>query len=85
LTKAACWVELRYGWGLKGIPIGQTASLQLLKQVKESLLAEAERRAEVSHKVDPVLGFIEEQELEKLRRILGVVIPNNGESNIPKK
>ena len=81
MAKSVCWIELRYRWGLKGIPIGQTASSKLLKQVKEILLAEAERRAEVSHKVDPVLGFIEEQELEKLRRILKVVIPNNGENN----
>ena len=81
MAKSVCWVELRYGWGLKGIPIGQTASSELLKQVKEVLLAEAERRAEVSRKVDPILGFIEKQELEKLRRILTVVIPNNSESN----
>ena len=81
MAKPVCWVELRYGWGLKGIPISQTASSELLKQVKEVLLSEAERRAEVSQKVDPILGFIEEQELEKLRRILGVVIPDNGENN----
>ena len=81
MAKPVCWVELRYGWGLKGIPIGQTASSELLKQVKEILLSEAERRAEVSQKVDPILGFIEEQELEKLRRILGRVIPGNGEGN----
>jgi len=81
LTKPVCWVELRYGWGLKGIPIAQTANSELIRQVKEILLAEAERRAEVSQKVDPILGFIEEQELEKLRRILGIVIPDDGETN----
>ena len=81
MAKPVCWVELRYGWGLKGIPIGQTASPELLKQVKEILLSEAERRAEVSQKVDSILGFIEEQELGKLRRILEVVIPGNGEGN----
>lgn len=81
MRKPVCWVELRYGWGLKGIPIAQTASSELLSQIKEILLSEAVRRAEVSQKVDPILGFIEEQELEKLRRILGVVIPDNGENN----
>ena len=81
MAKTVCWLELRYGWGLKGIPIAQTASSELLKQVKEILLSEAERRAEVSQKVDPILGFIEEQELEKLRRILEVVIPGNSEGN----
>ena len=75
MAKSACWVELRYGWGLKGIPIAQTASSQLLKQVKEILLAEAERRADMSRKVDPILGFIEEQELKKLREILNLLIP----------
>ncbi len=80
-AKPVCWVELRYGWGLKGIPIAQTASSELLKQVKEILLSEAERRAEVSQKVDPILGFIEEKELVKLRQILGVVIPDDAESN----
>jgi len=49
--------------------------------MKEILLAEAEQRAEVSLNVDPVLGFIEEQELEKLRRILEVIIPSDGETN----
>jgi len=81
LAKPICWVELRYGWGLKGITIGQTASLELLKQAKEILLSEAERRAEVSQKVDSILGFIEEKELEKLRQILEVVIPSNGEGH----
>jgi hypothetical protein len=80
LNKAAFWIELRYGWGLKGIPIAQTASSELLIRLKEVLLTEAERRARISQKVDPVLGFIEEQELEKLRRVLKVVIPNNSES-----
>ena len=80
-AKPVCWVELRYGWGLKGIPIAQTASSELLKQVKEILLSEAERRAEVSQKVDPILGFIEEKELVKLRQILGVVIPDDAENN----
>jgi hypothetical protein len=80
LNKAAFWIELRYGWGLKGIPIAQTASSELLIRLKEVLLTEAERRARISQKVDPVLGFIEEQELEKLRRVLRVVIPNNSES-----
>lgn len=78
MAKPVCWIELRYGWGLKGIPIAQTVSSELLKQVKETLLTEAERRAESSRKVDSVLGFIEEQELEKLRRILEVIIPSNG-------
>jgi hypothetical protein len=82
LNKAAFWIELRYGWGLKGIPIAQTASSELLIRLKEILLAEAERRAQISRKVDPVLGFIEEQELEKLRRVLKVVIP---ESTVSKK
>ena len=81
MAKPVCWVELRYGWEPKGIPIAQTASSELLKLAKEILLSEAERRAEVSQKVDPILGFIEEQELEKLRQILERVIPNNGESN----
>jgi hypothetical protein len=81
LAKPVCWVELRYGWGLKGIPIAQTASSELLKQLREILLAEAERRAQISRKADPVLGLIEEQELQKLRRILRVVIPDNGENN----
>ena len=78
MAKSACWVELRYGWGLKGIPIAQTASSQLLKQVKETLLAEAERRAHTSRKIDPILGFIEEQELKKLREILNLLIPLAG-------
>lgn len=77
MAKQVCWIELRYGWGLKGIPIGQTVSSELLKQVKETLLTEAERRAEFSRKVDSLLGFIEEQELDKLRRILEVIIPDN--------
>jgi hypothetical protein len=75
MAKPACWIELRYGWGLKGIPVAQTANPRLLHQAKETLLAEARRRAEISQHVDTKLGFIEEQEWNKLRQILDVLIP----------
>ena len=74
MAKPACWVELRYGWGLKGIPIAQSGNPKLLRQCKQVLLAEAERKAEISKHVDSVLGSIEEQELIKLRFILDLLI-----------
>lgn len=74
MAKPACWVELRYGWGLKGIPIAQSGNPKLLRQCKQVLLAEAERKAEISKHVDSVLGSIEEQELIKLRVILDLLI-----------
>lgn len=70
MAKPACWVEVRYGWGLKGISIAQTGNPELLRQAKEVILAEAKRKAQISKQVDPILGLIEEQELVKLERIL---------------
>jgi len=73
MAKPACWIELRYGWGLQGIAIAQSGNLELLRQAKNVILAEAKRKAQISKQVDSVLGLIEEQELVKLERILQAV------------
>lgn len=80
MAKPTCWIELRYGWGLKGIAIAQSGNPELLQQAREVILAEAERKAEISRQIDSVLGLIEEQELTKLRRILETLIPEDKES-----
>lgn len=77
MVKPACWVELRYGWGLKGIPIAQSGNPKLLRHCKQTLLTEAERKTEISKQVDCVLGSIEEQELIKLRSVLELLIPDD--------
>jgi len=81
MAKPTCWVELRYGWGLKGIAVAQSGNPRLLEQTRDVILAEAERKAQISRQVDSVLGFIEEQELAKLRRILEVLIPEGRGNN----
>lgn len=80
MAKAGCWVEVRYGWGLKGIPIAQSGNRELLQQCKRTVLAEAERKAEISMQVDSILGSIEEQELKKLRSVLELLIPEDERS-----
>ena len=80
MAKAACWIELRYGWGLKGTPIAQTGNPKLLQEAKRVILAEAERKATISKQVDTVLGSIEELELVKLQRILDMIIPDTPEA-----
>lgn len=75
MSKPSCWVELRYGWGLKGIPIALSGNPNLLRRCKQVLLLEAKRKAEISRHVDLVLGSIEEQELIKLRSVLDLLIP----------
>lgn len=77
MAKPTCWIELRYGWGLKGTLIAQTGNPDLLREVKRVILAEAERKAELSKRVDYVLGSIEREELVKLQRILNMVIPED--------
>jgi len=80
MTKPTCWVELKYGWGLKGIAIAQSGNPHLLRQCKQILLAEAERRAEVSSHVDSILGYIEKQELIQLQSVLNLLLKDNAES-----
>jgi len=79
MAKPACWVELRYGWGLKGIPIARSGNPKLLRHCKQILLAEAEQKTEMSGRVDSVLGSIEKQELIKLRSVLDLLVKNGTE------
>ena len=80
MAKATCWIELRYGWGLKGVAIAQTGNPAILRQVKQVILAEAKRKTEISRQVDTTLGFIQEQEYTKLQQILDTVMPEDGSS-----
>lgn len=81
MARPRCWIELRYGWGSKGIPVAQTSDPRLLRDLRDILLAEAERRTEVSRATDYTFGFIQEQELRKLRSILDMLIPANGDKS----
>ena len=74
MAEPACWVELRYGLGLKGIPIARSGNPELLRHCKQVLLAEAERKSEMSGRIDSVLGSIEKQELIKLRSVLDLLV-----------
>lgn len=81
MAKPTCWVELRYGWGLKGIAIAQSGNPKLLRQTKEVMLAEAERKAQITKRVDSILALIEQEEFNRLRRILEVLIPEDKGNN----
>ena len=74
MAKPACWIELRYGWGLKGIPIARSGNPKLLRRCKQTLLAEAAQKAEMSGRVDSILGSIEKQELIKLQSVLDLLV-----------
>ncbi len=74
MAKPACWIELRYGWGLKGIPIARSGNPKLLRRCKQILLAEAAQKAKMSGRVDSILGSIEKQELIKLQSVLDLLV-----------
>lgn len=80
MVRPRCWVELRYGWGSKGIPVAQTSDPRLLRELRDTLLAEAERRTKVARATDYIFGFIQEQELRKLRSILDMLMPANSDN-----
>ena len=69
-----CWVSLVYDWGDEGLPLGSTDDPDLLRQVAENLLARARDEADLSRWVDPVKAALDKAEVERLERVLGLLV-----------
>ena len=70
------WLELKYGEGRTSLTLWRLKDSQLLVAFKKKAIKDAEWRAEESSAVDEVVGIIDKFELEKLRSLLNLLIPN---------
>lgn len=68
------WLELRYGNGSTGITLFQLDDLTLIRAFARNALKKAEEKAFESEILDPVLGVIDRLELEKLKKVLDLVV-----------
>lgn len=66
---------LVYEWAGADVPIGETRDPDLLVQVGERILEDAEARLELVKDLDPVLAIEAQSELMRKRRSLTVVLP----------
>ena len=69
-----CWVSLVYDWGEDGLPIGSTDAPHVLRQVAEDLLVRAREAAALSRWVDSVKATLDRAEVERLERVLGLLL-----------
>ncbi len=78
---------LVYEWAGVDVPIGETRDPDLLVQVGERILEDAEARVELVKDLDPVLAIKAQSELIKKRRSLNLVLPHspNGRRPVAKK
>jgi hypothetical protein len=63
--------------GDRFIPIAMTADIDVLRCFKRSVLTMWERELDLA--TDEVEALVRRNELDKLRRTLNLLIPNNGE------
>lgn len=69
-----CWVTITYDWGDDGLPIVCSHDAELLRLVKEKVIAEAQERARISSEIAPVMAALDEVELTRLSKVLGILI-----------
>ena len=70
------WLELRYGLKGLGITLCKSNNPQLLKVFKEYALSEAEQMTKESEGVDQVIHYVDQAELERLNKLLGLLVPD---------
>jgi len=68
---------LVYEWAGADMPIGETRDPDLLVQVGERILKDAEARLELAKGLDPVLKIEAQSELMRKRRSLTLVLPHS--------
>jgi len=73
------WVELRYGAG-PGVSLCRVNNPYLLRVFKECALGKAKQLVEESAAIDEIIHLQDQAELERLEKILTVVIPNDDEN-----
>ena len=71
------WVELKYGVTGQGITICRSDSPYLLRVFKRCALQRAKQFANQSYEVDPIIHLHDDLELEKLEKLLGLLIPDS--------
>jgi hypothetical protein len=70
-------IVLAYEWAGADVPIGETRDPDLLVQVGERILQDAEARLELVKGLDPLLAIEAHCELVRKRRSLTLVLPCN--------
>lgn len=74
------WLELRYGTGGQGIALCKLDNPHLLVLFRRYALERAERNVGESEGVDQIIHLQDQMELERLERLLDLVIPREGAS-----
>ena len=72
------WCELKYGPRSGGITLCKLDDPRLLSVFKDSALKRAREHVEESKGVDEVVHLQDEMELERLERLLGLLVPGHG-------
>ena len=74
------WCELKYGLEGQGVVLCKLDNPYLLKVFKGCALQQALRNIEESNGVDEVIHLQDRMELERLERLLNLLIPEEGNS-----
>ena len=75
------WVELKYGIKGQGISLCRLDNPYLLLVFKRCALSRAKWLAEESEGVDEIIHFQDQAELERLEKLLDLLIPAEGMNN----
>lgn len=76
---AKVWIELRYDYGSGEMPLAVIDSPTFLRATRFYLLRAQEALVRKARGLDLVLGFLEGVELERLRGVLDLLIPEDAE------
>jgi hypothetical protein len=64
------------------ISLGRTSDARVLDLLRECLMAEAKRQADLWRDVDPGLAEIKEAEFQRIERVLHLVVPRPGRASL---
>jgi len=70
-----CWLEVRYDYGSRDVPLAIVDNPRILHMVKAYLLVRQEQVARKARQMDELLSVSEEAELTRLRKVLDMAIP----------
>ena len=72
------WIELRYGVGGQGLTLCKSQHPPLLQAFKQEALERASRLAQESKRIDKVVYLQDKAEVERLQKLLPLLIPEDG-------
>lgn len=58
------------------VPIARTASPEVLRRLRDAVLRDAAAEVRMFAGLDPAIGLMKAAELERLRTVLGVLLPD---------